>query len=168
MLTYEQFKTMQMKKAIIIFLINVFGMQMMYAQETDKSKEVEKHKQERKDMPLEQRVTKEVQNMTKKLSLTNDQQSKWKMLATNRAQTADNLKSQLKLTTDKELKKSLHLKLSENENRFNASITDILDEKQKAAWSEIKAKRDKKKEEHKAERKEAKQKEKEKEKENKN
>lgn len=88
----------------------------------------------------EQKADDQTKKATAKLSLTADQQIKFRGFALDRINTVEPLRQQAQATTDKAQKQALHGQIKAAREKFAANVNGILNPDQQAKWGEMKKK----------------------------
>lgn len=139
-----------MKKLIVSSLLVVAGLfgNNMQAQNSEMSNQ--RHHKGQKDMSPEERVRKETDEATLKLSLSTEQKVKWEAASLERIHANLPLKEKMQGSTTPEERKSLKTQMKTNTQTFDTNVQGFLTSDQKNKYETLKKERhDKKKGHHK-------------------
>jgi len=135
-------------KQLILSLALVMGLTAAVCAQDAKPQPKKTTKQERANLPPEDRAKNESERAAKDLGLTADQKSKWEAASLERIKANAPLREKLKGSTTPEERKTIHGQVKGNMQKFDASVNSFLTADQKTKWDAMKEKRKQKKQQH--------------------
>jgi Spy/CpxP family protein refolding chaperone len=125
-----------MKVKISLLLAMLFGMISMHGQ-----MEINESKQGHgKSLSAEQRAEKQTLKRSQQLSLSTDQQLKWKNVTMNFLESKEKLIEAKKIATSRDEKKRIGGEQKYNRENYERALLEILTPEQEVTWKEIKQK----------------------------
>lgn len=116
----------------------ILGLGVLESHAQTKEMKVHHEKHVRQEMTPEQRAERETQRMAKELSLTTEQQAKFKSFALERMNEAAPLRAKMKSNTDKTERGQLFKDMKGIREKFDSNVKSILTEEQLPKWDERK------------------------------
>ncbi|MGZ3884842.1 MAG: hypothetical protein ACXVPQ_04955 [Bacteroidia bacterium] len=124
-----------MKKLLLSFaMVGLFSTAVL-AQNGNKTAS-----QNQSQKTTDQKADEQTKKATEKLSLTADQQAKFRAFAVEKINTVTPLREQAKATTDKSQKQAIHAQVKAAREKFVNSVNGILTPDQQTKWSAMKEK----------------------------